>query len=207
MSSREITERAKFYLKHRQRIEEWAKLESAVASEAHGFYCSLKAPLAVAAGDLAECMVFTHLSRTEPPKVFLHRAGWWPQTSDSHPAVGIGLEYPHKKTSFTNAYIGIWVNRISPHNRQLADKLGPLIAGRAPQVLPNTATKTTPGRYRLSKTGWFPLHQTVTPHQTDYWNDLDGYADALIAQIVELWNDMSEPVQQALDEAQENPPA
>ncbi len=193
MSNREMSERSKFYLRHRKRIQQWAALESDAANEAHRFYCSLAGPLEDVSGLRGDPSVFLHLERTEPPKLFLVKEAWAGPDDGGHPLVGIGIEWP-KKTSFTNACTGIWVNRY-PATRSLADLLGPLIAAKAERVLDPVWPK-----YKIKPQGWFPVLRYEKPHREDYWDDLDGYASALIERICDLWDAMSDEVQAAVEE-------
>ncbi len=160
MSERTLSDRAAFYLNHRQRIEEWAALKPEVEKEAHRFYCTLVEPLEDACSGLPDSpLLFTYLAQTEPPKIFLVDRSWSGAKDGDHPKLGIGLEWSQHSPTFTNAYMGIWVNRYGPH-LALAERICPLIADDARKTLSVGGKSPVWPQYTVRPTGsWWPVHR------------------------------------------------
>ena len=202
MTKRTLGDRVTFYLSHRQRIKEWAKLGSEVGGEAHDFYCSLAEPMDTAASNLpGNPRVFAYLERDHAPKILLIRTEWAGANDGEHPRLGIGIQWPKTECRFTNAQSGVWVNR-RPGHKTFGDRLSPLVANHAEKVWETGGHRPAGPAYKLqSAGGGWPLRRDERPHQQDYWTDLDGYALALVERVCSLWETMFEPVQAAFVEA------
>ncbi len=180
--SRQISERAAFYLKHQRRIEEWTKLGDEVHVEAHDFFVSLLEPLEAELVTLkGSPAVFMKFDRKEPPKLFLIRPSW--RGTGTHPIVGIGLEWS-TKPNFTDSYIGVWLDR---SKKGKSERLHPQIVASATLNLKGAGSRAKPPAYRTGKT-WFPVHRHEAPSGA-YWEPggLDGFAEHLVNSITSLW--------------------
>jgi hypothetical protein len=197
MSERSISERAKFYVQHRERIQEWAELKTEAEAATHDFYCSLIDLLESETLSLPEApLVFAHLERTEPPKLFLYRSEWSnPSASEQHPRIGIGIEWPSKSPTFENACICVWVNLLKGHTA-FGERARSLIASDAKGVVSDYAL--------YPDKGWFPVYRKVKPIPGDYLDLLDEYANDLVKRICSLWIEANGIVHQAFLKTQEN---
>ena len=129
-------ERIKFYLKHRQQIEEWLDVKNDLAKFAHEFYASLrddirmKVPDDVIVGDVSE----------PPGNSGLFRLGRcdWPEEG---PAVELGwwhkgkMDFSHNPNKQA-VWCGLYADQNSPYWQQLFDARGPSRNGRLPRMEP-----------------------------------------------------------------------
>ena len=177
-------ERIKFYLKHQQRIDEWAALSREVPSLAHRFLCSCQDDIEALAGELGpDLPVHAHLE-SDYPKLLLYRPAWHPQNTHHEasipPRIGIGIEWRHKDVTFSchesSAYAGVWVDCGNDAGRHFRDKA--VSAFRAAGLLKEPR--------RNLATSWWPSYKWV-PADGEYWDDLSLYRQQLVDSVRDCW--------------------
>jgi len=177
-------ERIKFYLKHQERIEEWAALSKDVSGVAHRFLCSCQDDIEALAGELGpDVHIHAHLE-SDYPKLLLYRPAWHPQNSRHEasipPRIGVGIEWRHKDVTFvgheSSAYVGVWVDCGNEAGRHFRDK--------AVRVFREERLLTEPRRNWA--TSWWPSYGWARA-QGEYWDDLSLYRQQLVDCVRSYW--------------------
>jgi hypothetical protein len=174
-------ERVAFYLKHQQRIEEWAALAPDAQSAAQQFLRSCEPDLLTLAATLGPDLR-SFVSLDEPwPKLFVCRSEWLTDADSSKsPWVAIGLEWQATEVTFgghkKSAYSGVWVNEEAPGGPQFRATLN---AAFRDAGLPSTP------RLEWSNE-WWPVYRWE-PAQGDYWDDLRPYRSQLVDAVQFFW--------------------
>ncbi|HRI71394.1 MAG TPA: hypothetical protein PK156_44480 [Polyangium sp.] len=180
-------ERVLFYLKHQQRIQEWAALAKEASEQAHQFLCSCADDLMTLARDLGRGVQTFVSIEDDYPKLFLYRNAWWPdKATTKHPRVGIGLEWRRGNVSFTesgkSAYCGVWVHYQLDGAKALHESIG--------KAFKDAGLLKKHGF--TSSTVWWPAYRyEIAP--PEFWNDLGPYRTQLIESIRFCWTTF-EPV-------------
>ena len=184
-------DRVAFYLKHQERIEEWAALAEDSSEIAHDFLCSL-------ADDLNQLVV--HLGATVRldndsahaswPSYLLALPEWYASsTGDLRAAIALGW---HKDSSlcFTIpnrcAVTGVWANKDLDGGGELSKEL--------------KATFMEAGILRergLSTSVWWPAYQSQIA-KGEFWKDLLPYRKQILDSIRCVWTDFMPHLQKVL---------
>lgn len=174
-------ERVLFYLRHQERIDEWAALAKDASELADQFLRSCERDISGVAAEF-DADVRTFVSLNEPyPKLFLCRADWFPQTDDKEvPRAGIGIEWQRSAVTFAGrgktAYVGTWVQFQMPGGAALQNSVSRAIreAGLVKEHQLETA--------RI----WWPAYRWETA-KGEYWNDLSSYRSQLVDSLRFFW--------------------
>ena len=163
-------ERIRFYLKHRQQIEEWAKVRKVLPEFAHEFYASLLEHLC---GEFNKCGVEVSLHETV---IRLRRRNWPP--AEKGPAVELGWD----NVDFSNqggVWVGIYVHQgsDSPYWQGLFDARG------------RPATED----YRNQTTYGYPMYKYLPPPQGNLGegNNLEKHGHEVIETVIKAWCDLA----------------
>lgn len=172
-------ERIRFYLRHRTRIQEWAKIEESFLDLASRFYLDLRNDLRVRvqesdalAGDDLE--VIDHVSRSYHG-IVLRRSSW--PSEDPDPDVRFEWRRDPDLWHGQFAWCGVrgWTHREG---------------FRTERCLP---------RYPKNNK-WWMAYREVGPPTGDYWEGevLMEYHDQVLEAILETWRDLAPLVDEAL---------
>lgn len=185
-------DRVLFYLKHQQRIDEWAALAKEASDAAHRFLCSCSDDIAALAADFGSDVRTLVLLDDGYPKIFLYRANWGPGSgSNKYPRVGIGLEWFRSNVSFSGrgktAYSGVWVHY------QMDG--GAALQGTLSRIFRDSGL---PREHKLeSSRSWWPTYR-YEQAQRDFWTDLMPYRVQLVDSVRFFWKTFAPLVQEAM---------
>ena len=176
-----------FYLRHRRQIDEWVALRDQATSDADRYFRSL-APAFAEMADRLPGGVKTFVSLDEPkPKLFLFLPDWFKPSSD-FPRAAIGFEWHRGRTHFDDAWDGVWVHAGYDKGDRLHNAIVKLL-------------KATPGLITgMESEKWWPAWRSETPANSEYWNDLPGFADQVVRAVESHWGRFSAAVDQAVRE-------
>lgn len=177
-------ERIKFYLKHQERIEEWAALSKDVPGVAHRFLCSCQDDIEALAGELGpDVHIHAHLE-SDYPKLLLYRPAWHPQNSRHEasipPRIGVGIEWRRKDVTFaghqSSAYTGVWVDCREGAGRQFSGEIARAL---------RQAGLPMEQRASWSKPWW--VTDRWEPARGEYWDGLSLYRQQLVDSVRDCW--------------------
>lgn len=186
-------DRVAFYLKHQQRIDEWAALATDALALTHRFLCSCEGDVTAMAEQLGHD-VRPFISLEEKfPKLFLHRSSWLPAADSSEPPrVAIGIEWIPATVSFAvrekTAYAGVWVRQ------EISG--GPELHARLSEAF-REAGLTGQSRLEWSKT-WWPAYRWE-PARGDFWDDLRPYRTQLVESVRFFWETFEPTISTIVD--------
>lgn len=171
-----LDEPIQFYLQHKAQIDEWAALAKKTSTAADKFFRSAAPKFKSAfAGVPGEPLVFVKLDE-RCPKLFLHRQSWRP-ADDKYPRVAIGLEWNKKSVQFDTCCVGVWVYVDRGEDGKALD--------RELRAVLRDDRSAEQGRWKSDL--WWPIWKYVVPSHKDFWNDLDGFREELIAAALACW--------------------
>ena len=177
-------ERIKFYLKHRQQIEEWAKIKESVHKFAHEFYANLFEHLR---DEAQKSETFDHVDikivingGSENPSIRFRRCNW----PEAEGGPRLDLAWWKAKVDFLgrNVWCGIRVDQGTCY-RPVLDKT----RGECPEVY-----------RRYDK--WYPMYRYIDPPGKDFWEDskLEEYGNSVIKTVLKAWCDLALLVDKAV---------
>lgn len=176
-------ERIRFYLKHRQQIEEWVKVGEELPRFVHDFYASLrdeirkKVPDDVIVGDVSEPPGNSGLFR-------LRRRDW----HEEGPAVELGWWHKGKMDFSSNDWVwcGLYADQNSPHWQYFFDARGRPETADYPRWNPHEPM--------------YPMFRYLPHPEGNLWEDdqLENYGDSVMQAVLKAWSDLSSLVGQAL---------
>ena len=104
-----LDDRAMFYLKNKEQIEEWAALSKEVHAAADRFFASLVSAIEERVTSRhGQVSVWARTDDPKWPKILCHLPSWCCSGKDELIA-GIGLEW-ERNAGFEKAYSGVWLN-------------------------------------------------------------------------------------------------
>lgn len=186
-------ERIKFYLEHRDLIDEWSKISEEIPRVCGEFMWALSEGVAALAERLGpDVNVYEGKSeKSDNPKIFLYRESWYSggdHRYENRVDVGIGVEWHKKHVDFglprKRPYVGIWTNDRNTRGESAHKVLSDKIDGK-------------------NSFSYWVTRTYIAPEQDDFWNDLQSYATLLLKNIEEAWNRYAEGVDEALSEVDE----
>jgi len=167
-----IDEQARFYLKHAEQIQEWAKLMGKADAAGIEFFNSLRSRLLVlfSSWDSGFRIEDWNSKRDEELSVMMLRESW--ASADGEYLVGIdfGMELPASKFLF---YRGVYVSDQYSRNADLTMALQEV-------DWPSEENREPPY-------DWYPVWAYITQPE-DYWDDLGGYQDYILQDAQNLWD-------------------
>ena len=109
-------ERVRFYLRHREQLEEWQALRSETAAAIDEWLVALKPDLESAVGEVGgDVQLISIIDDTNFPSLDLRRP-WWPGGQKAEADVQVGLQWMRGKTLLgpaTSPYLGVRSKRDS----------------------------------------------------------------------------------------------
>lgn len=172
-------ERVLFYLRHQERIDEWAALAKEASESAHQFLCSCQDDIAGLAREFGpDVRSYVSLEESLHPKIFLYRSAWL--LDRESPRTAIGLEWYRPRLSFSgrakSAYSGVWVD--------YRGQGGPTLHGAMLRAFKEAGLVK---EHRLeTQSDWWPTYRWE-PAQGEYWTDLAPYRTQLIDSVRFFW--------------------
>lgn len=181
MTRNEIDDpRLQFFLERRKLIQEWARAGEAEPAAVDAFLKSLQEDLAVVAAERG-AQVFTHLVAGEN-QLGLTRLGWG---ASEYPKALIGLGWG-RSVRFEGSSDACWIGlrvRQSGDFRSLYERMQVAVASLGKH--PTFKSRSTGGNW--IEYGYFPCARP------DYWKDLSGYREDILATLRQAW-DRYEPI-------------
>jgi hypothetical protein len=185
-------ERILFYLRHQQRIDEWADLAKEAREMAHEFLRSCKPDVAALADQLGPDVQFFQSLEGAFPKLFLCRPAWFADKAGKSPRMGVGLEWCRSTVSFAvrekSAYVGVWVDN------QMSQ--GAALQGAVSSEIRKAGLLK---RHVLEEAEWWPAYR-YEPAEQSLWKNLGAYRDQLLESIRFFWTTF-EPIVRQLGRA------
>jgi len=176
-------ERVRFYLRHREQLEEWFSLRADVAAAIDDWLISLDGDVGSLALELGAEML-PAMSEAGYPSLYLKRPTW-PGQKAVDAEVLIGLQWPRGKTFLgptTAPYVGLKAHQATA-------------LGRALREDPNL--QETRQRRKDSRTQWWPAYGYVPPRHP-FPDEADAYRALLISSLRDCWNDYAGAVDRAI---------
>ena len=182
-------ERVLFYLKHQQRIEEWAALSKDLANIAYDFLCSCEGDIGSLATELApDAQPYSSLEE-KYPKLFICRRNWFRDKQDT-PIVAIGVEWLRSGGNFTSAdrcaHTCVWVNWSSSSGPEFQERLS--AAFKKADLLQ---------KHKLQSRPWWPVYRDEVAHG-EYWSDLAPYRQQVLDSIRFFWTTFAPLIDKSL---------
>jgi hypothetical protein len=170
-------ERVRFYLRHREKIEEWAALRSESAVAVDEWLLGLRPDVERLARDLDRNVTLHVLDRTDEalPGYRLVRT-FWPESGNPDPPASVGLEWIRGRTTLrasTSPYVGLRAPKERP--------LGALIRQTDSFRKARVHRKDTAGP-------WWVGYGYVSPSPA-FPEDAEEYRAALIDALRRAWAD------------------
>ena len=185
-------ERVAFYLRHQQRIEEWAALAGDTAKVAHGFMCSLADDLDQLAKELGSTVIVAKdMDNPSYPSFLLAVPEWYVTPSMDELRVGVGIVW-HRTSGlgFTIpekcAHTGVWANRDLDGGLKLSRELKAAF-GDAGLLR----------EHELKSYVWWPAYRWEIA-TGDFWKDLSPYRKQILDSIRFFWRDFTPIIHQTL---------
>ena len=178
-------ERIKFFLKHRQQLEEWQAVQKDLFLFARAFYASLRdevrkrVPDGVVVGEVSE-----------PPGgsgIFQLRRRDWPEEG---PAVELGWWHRERMDFSPNTnngmWCGLWADEKSPYRQYLFDAYG------------RPGTEDYPEQKRNEPE--YPMFMYLPQPDGNLWeNDqLEAHGQSVITTVLKAWDDLAPLVDEAI---------
>lgn len=174
-------DRVLFYLRHQQRIDEWAALGKEASETAHRFLCSCQDDIAALAAEFDPNVKSVVFLEEGHPKIFLCRSAWFSAAkATEYPRTAIGLEWLRSGVSFSgrgkSVYAGVWVHYHMEGGSALQNDLSRAFREAG---LPQEH-KLEPPRI------WWPTSRWE-PAQGEFWTDLAPYRAQLVESVRFFW--------------------
>ena len=170
-------ERIRFYLKHRQLIEEWANVGGKELSAfARQFYASLQEEIRTRVATDPDVEIIGDI-----PNVIRLRQQWWPQGA---PTIELGW---HQTVDFSDHHVwcGIHIEggADSPYWQHLRHR-----------------SESTQDYPRTDSTWGYPMYRYLDPPDGNLWEDngLEKHGSAVIEAVVRAWCDLGPLVDGAI---------
>ena len=163
----ELDPRLRFYLEHKNLIDEWLELPKLEHETADRFFKEAEGHLRDGMpGWTGDPELFSNVEDYYR-RLLLHRPDWGEDSDD--PIIGVGLEWT-SKSGFSGAYVGVRLLKSDPR----IEDLRPLMD----VALADLDWKSTP---------WWPKWKYVEPENDKFWLDLATFRAQLMAEIKALW--------------------
>lgn len=171
-------ERVLFYLRHQERIDEWAALAKEASEAAHQFLCSCQDDIVGLAREFGpDVRSFVSLDESYP-KIFLYRSAWL--LDRDSPRAAIGVAWQRSRLSFSghgkSAFSGVWVDYRGEGGPKLHGAMGR--AFKEAGLLKEHKLET--------QWNWWPAYRWE-PAQGEYWTDLSQYRAQIIDSVRFFW--------------------
>lgn len=167
-------ERVRFYLRHREQLEEWQALRVEAANALDEWLASLKPDLESAIETLVnDVEIVAQLGDASYPSMDLRRPGW-PGASRSEADVLLGLQWIRGKTLLgpsSSPYVGVRSNRETAVGRALRE---------------DSEFQRVRRERKDKNTQWWPAYSYVPP-LASFPEDAEAYRKALVTAIVGAW--------------------
>ena len=172
-------ERIKFFLKHRQQIEEWLAVKMDLSAFAHEFYGSLREDIRIR---VANDIVVGELSEPGNAGLFRLRRNNWPEDG---PAVELGwwrrdrMDFSTRGGAANYLWCGLWADRNSPYWQYLHDAREGPVAEKYPELDQNDPN--------------YVMYRFLPDPQGDLWEDdhLKSYGELVIQAVLDAWDDLA----------------
>ena len=178
----------RFYLEHRERIEEWAALRVEVDAYTKQLLNEIGAEMAA---DGAALYQETEVSY---PAAVLYRPHW--KAEASKPSVGVGLGWGSKPNlrrpdSSHGPWWGVW------HGETTKDDPLPIALRVRLRLAAETIGLKSGGIW-----SWWPLWTLVAPAPVDWYDNLESLTVSLHQRVETAWETLADPIESVLLEAQ-----
>ena len=178
-------ERVRFYLRHREQLEEWQALRGEAATAIDEWLTTLKPDVESAVEELGpDVQLVSFLEDTSFPSLDLRRP-WWPGGQKAEADVLVGLQWMRGKTLLGPAsapYVGVRSSRESTIGR----------------VLRGDADFQRVRKERKDKNiQWWPAYSYVAP-QVPFPDEAEQYRRALVDAITGAWKVYAEIIDRAV---------
>jgi hypothetical protein len=179
-------EKVRFYLLHRDQLEEWSALRADAAAAIDEWLRSLQGDLEAVVGELGDDVKLVPWVGEEEgwPGLYL-KCSWWPEGPDEKPLALIGLQWARGKTLLgpsSSPYVGLRIKRDVPVARTLREDKQ---YQEAKKIRRDTATP------------WWAALGYVPP-EAPFPDQAEAYRSRLINAIRQAWTDYSPAVNRAL---------
>jgi hypothetical protein len=167
-------ERLKFYLRHQDLIDEWAKLAALVPDQVHDFLASCNGALTRLASELGPDIKFEYWGHGNYPTYGFYRPTW---CNAEGPYVGIGIQWHRAKVAFKGENAprsGVW---LYGDGKKPADQLLQAFHSRCDR----------PREGFAKADAWAAAVRRERPPNEDYWDDLDPYKNSLVESVRSAW--------------------
>lgn len=179
-------ERIKFYLKHEDRIKEWAAIKKEVAEFAHRFYLSLRDDIDKAI--CQECLspnweAESCVWRDENPKspfVGLRRKTWPDRAGEFSPKIVMEWHKTRSEFSQRHLYCGAHIGDVEePEQFKLC--------------VDSDVHPDIPKKYKKGADPWWFRWRYLQPPDPNFWkgDGLVKYRKQLLCQLLEAWTDLA----------------
>lgn len=180
-----------FYLRHRHLIDEWCALRKRLHQEAHRYLLTLANDLEEAVASLGPDVIFRAVSEGSWPGARVYRQSWIDPAYDVCPAAVV-FQWHTADVTFDTTYVGACVALNShpaaaQYNQQIHDR-----ATSSGIVGPHT-----------KRSQWWPVYWYIKPAREDFWEDMAGFRQQLIDEILEAWRLLSPIIDSVVSEIQE----
>lgn len=188
-------DRVLFYLKHEKLIREWAQIEGEVGVAVEGFLASLSDDIEALATTLGDDVRFVADDNSTNYSIrSIYRDCW--AGASGEPRVTISLEWHRKKASLARSplpFTALRVNTNLAGSRELSKRLSELSS-------PVRARKSD--RYTSDGVTW-PAYRYVPAATGEYWSDLSGHRETILAELRTTWDSFTAYADQAVAEVPE----
>ncbi|HLG55146.1 MAG TPA: hypothetical protein VI485_07435 [Vicinamibacterales bacterium] len=177
-------ERVRFYLRHRDQLEEWWTLRLEAASAIDEWLNGLTVDFESLAADIGKDVDLVVAFEDAWPSLFLKRSTW-PGTIAANATVLIGLQWARGKTllgASNSPYVGIHCEKTTAIARALRE---------------DTQLQDSRRQRKDKQTGWWPAFSYVLPEEP-FPEQADKYRQRLLDSVREAWNTYASTVDRAV---------
>jgi hypothetical protein len=179
-------ERVRFYLRHRDQIEEWAALRVEAAQAVDEWLLGLRPAVEELAADLGNDVIVHVIDGPDFawPSYRLARRGW-PESSQADPGASVSLEWGRGKTTLRASscpYVGLRCARERALGGLLRD---------------SEETRKARARRKDTTSAWWVAYGYVAP-DAPFPENADAYRERLLGALGAAWKDYAPIVDAAL---------